>query len=222
MIKGQFGGSLRKGDAEPFVSLAGSTGRLNGSVKQVDITGWLFRTARNRDGQSHALEEQAQRTEPGPARPATDPEARLEVALGTKLLEGWLSNRRQTLVPHTLNFRALSPDEAALLVDVMAAAAQADGEVDAREAKQLPLALERAGAGETEARRLHAALAEPQHLGRLLSQVEAVGLAAHAYAAALLAINRRGRVNRAFLDYVARRLGLSAEAAGSLERRYRT
>ena len=35
-------------------------------------------------------------------------------------------------------------------------------------------------------------------------------------------INRRGRVNRAFLDYVARRLGLSAEVAGSLERRYRT
>ena len=35
------------------------------------------------------------------------------MALGTKLLEGWLSNRRQTLVPHTLNFRALSPDEAA-------------------------------------------------------------------------------------------------------------
>ena len=51
---------------------------------------------------------------------------------------------------------------------------------------------------------------------------EAAGLAAHAYAAALLAINRRGRVNRAFLDYVARRLGLSAEVAGSLERRYRT
>ena len=77
-------------------------------------------------------------------------------------------------------------------------------------------------AGEAEARRLEAALAEPQHLGQLLARVEEAGLATHAYAAALLAINRRGRVNRAFLDYVARRLGLPAEVAGSLERRYRT
>lgn len=184
--------------------------------------GLLFRTARNRDGQAHALEEQAQGAAPAPPRPAMDPEARLEVALGAKLLEGWLSNRRQVLVPHTLNFRALAPDEAALLVEVMAAAAQADGEVDPREAQQLPLALGRVGAGEAEARQLEAALAEPQNLGQILSRVDEAGLATHAYAAALLAINRRGRVNRAFLDYVARRLGLSADVAGSLERRYRT
>ena len=52
-------------------------------------------------------------------------------------------------------------------------------------------------------------------------RVEAEGLATHAYAAALLSINRRGRVNRAFLDYLAARLGLAAEIARSLERRYR-
>lgn len=184
--------------------------------------GWIFRTARNRDGQAHALEEQAQEVMPVTGQAAPAPAEGLDLALGAKLLDGWLSNRRQVLVPHTLNFRALAPEEAALLVEVMAAAAQGDGEVDPREAQQLPLTLERLGAGEAETGRLEAALAEPQHLGQLLSRVEEAGLTTHAYAAALLAINRRGRVNRAFLDYVSRRLGLPAEVAGSLERRYRT
>ena len=116
--------------------------------------GWVFRTARNRDGRAHALEERAQEVGPGSVPVLVAVEAGLEVALGTKLLDGWLSNRRQVLVPHTLNFRALAPDASALLVEVMAAAAQADGEVDPREAQQLPLALERVGAGEAEARRL--------------------------------------------------------------------
>lgn len=187
----------------------------------MDIMGWLFRMVRNRDGQARALEQPAHSAAPAP-RPASDPGMRLEEALGTKLLEGWLSNRQQTLVPHTLNFRALAPDEAMLLIEVMAAAAQADGEVDAREARQLPLALERVGAGEAEARRLEAALTKPQHLGEVVARVEAAGLGTHAYAAALLAVNRRNRVNRAFLDYVAGRLGLAAEVVGSLERRYRT
>lgn len=188
----------------------------------LDVMGWLFRITRNRDGQSQALEEPARSdTCAPPAQPASDAEACIRAALGTKLLEGWLSNRQQTLMPHTLNFRALTTEEASLLVQVMAAAAQADGEVDPREAQQLPLALERVGAGEADARRLEAALAEPQHLGRLISQVQAAGLETYAYAAALLAINRRGRVNRAFLDYVAGRLGLAADVAGSLERRYR-
>ena len=185
--------------------------------------GWLFRAARNRDGRAVALEEPA-RHPPASAPssdPAPDPEARLEVALATRLLDGWLSNRQQVLVPHTLNFRALGPGQGALLVEVMAAAAQADGAVDPRETQALPQVLRRVGAGAPEEARLAAALAEPQNLGALLGRVEAEGLATHAYAAALLAINRRGRVNRAFLDYLAGRLGLAAEVARSLERRYR-
>jgi uncharacterized membrane protein YebE (DUF533 family) len=141
--------------------------------------------------------------------------------VATKLLDGWLGNRRQTLVPHTLNFRALAPEQSALLLEVMAAAAQADGQVDGSEARQLPLALARAGAGEAEAQALERALREPKPLLPLLAQVQEAGLAAHAYAAALLAINRRGRANRAFLDYLAARLGLGPDVAGSLERRYR-
>lgn len=186
-----------------------------------DLLGRLFSLAGNRDGQFHALEPVPPPPEPAPPRPLEEPEQGLQVAVGTKLLEGWLANRHQTLVPHTLNFRVLSPEQAELLLAVMAAAAQADGEVDGTESRQLGLALARVGAGEAEALGLDCALREPRALLPLLGEVQEAGLGSHAYAAALLAINRRGRANRAFLDYLAARLGLAPEVAGSLERRYR-
>ena len=188
-----------------------------------DLIGRFFGSLRDRDGQSRALEEIA-RVGSAPAGCVLtpfDPEEDLQVAVATKVLGGWLANRQQTLVPHTLNFRVLDRAQADLLLAVMAAATQADGEIDSREARQLPLALRRVGAGEDEARRLDAALAEPQHLGLLLTRVQEAGLATHAYAASLLAINRGARVNRAFLDYLGARLGLAPDVAGSLERRYR-
>lgn len=188
-----------------------------------DLIGRLLRSLRDRDGQSRALEEIARA---GSARVGSvltpfDAEEDLQVAVATKMLGGWLANRQQTLVPHTLNFRVLDRAQADLLLAVMATATQADGEIDSREARQLPLALRRVGAGEDEARRLDAVLAEPQHLGVLLTRVQEAGLTTHAYAAALLTINRGARVNRAFLDYLGARLGLAPDVAGSLERRYR-
>lgn len=188
-----------------------------------DLIDRLFGSLRDRDGQSRALEEIA-RVESAPAGSVMtpfDPEEDLQVAVATKLLGGWLANRQQTLVPHTLNFRVLDRAQTDLLLAVMAAATQADGQIDTREVRQLRLALRQVGAGEEVARRLEAALAEPQHLGVLLLRVQEAGLTTHAYAAALLAINRGARVNRAFLDYLAARLGLSPEVTGSLERRYR-
>ena len=188
----------------------------------LDLLGRLFARAGNRDGQFRALEPAAIGVPPAPAsRSAGDPGDDLRVAVATKLLDGWLANRQQTLVPHTLNFRALSPDEARLLLGVMAAAAQADGQVDPREARQLPLALERVGAGEAEVREIGRLLGELQPLATLLAGVQEAGLSAHAYAAACLAINRRGRANRAFLGYLGARLGLAPEVTSSLERRYR-
>lgn len=189
-----------------------------------DLVGRLLSMVGNRDGRARALEASAApKAQPEPApRLALEPERALQQAVATKLLEGWLSNRNQTLVPHTLNFAALSPDQAGLLVGIMAAAAQADGQVSTVEAQQIPLALGRLGAGEAVSRQLEAALEAPQPLGSLLAQVQEAGLATHAYAAALVAIERRSRANRAFLHYLSARLGLSTDVAGSLERRYRT
>ena len=190
----------------------------------LDLVGRLFSMVRNRDGQARALEATAFRaaeSDPAPS-PISDPERSLQEAVATKLLEGWLSNRNQTLVPHTLNFAALLPEQTSLLVAVMAAAAQADGQVSATEARQIPLALGRLGAGDGVARQLEEALQVPQPLSNLLARAQKANLATHAYAAALLAIERRSRPNRAFLHYLGARLGLSPEVASSLERRYRT
>jgi uncharacterized membrane protein YebE (DUF533 family) len=184
-----------------------------------DLVGRLLSMVRGRDGRSRALEELALR--PMGPHPLSEGERSAQAAIGTKVLEYWLANRRQTLVPYTLNLRVLTPEQAGLIVAMMAAAAQADGQVDPTEARRIPLALQRLGAGEVESQAATRALDEPQDLGTLLARVQEEGLAAHAYAAALLAIDRQGRVNRAFLDFVAARLGLLPHVAASLERRYR-
>jgi uncharacterized membrane protein YebE (DUF533 family) len=54
-------------------------------------------------------------------------------ALAVKVLDGWLQNRHQTLFPLTLNLRSLDASGRELLVHMMAAAAEADGGVDAEE-----------------------------------------------------------------------------------------
>ena len=151
---------------------------------------------------------------PPPPQPVTE-------ALAAKLLGSWLENRRQTLIPHTLNFGVLRPEQARLLLQLMAVAAQADGQVDQNEERQIPLALERFGAGEAHSQELRRALAEPPALGPLLAEVQVAGLSSHGYAAALLAVNRTTRVNQLFLDYLAARLGLLPDVATSLQSRYR-
>ncbi|MBP1807101.1 DUF533 domain-containing protein [Rubellimicrobium aerolatum] len=192
-----------------------------------DLVGRLLGRMRDRDGRARALEAPAREmSAPGPTprpgpRPPPGSERMLREAVATKLLDGWLSNRNQTLVPHVLNFAVLPPERAGLLVAVMAAAAQADGQVSAEEARRMPLALRRLGAGEGVVAGLQPALDAPPPLPALLAQVQEEGLAPHAYAAALLALDRRGRSNRAFLRYLAARLGLAPEVAGGLERRYR-
>lgn len=188
-----------------------------------DLIGRLFARTADRDGRFHAVEPDipaalAAATHP---RLPTEPELALQQAIGTKLLHGWLANRQQILLPHTLNFRVLTPEQSDLLIAIMAAAAQADGRVDDEEARQLPPALQRAGAGDAETRSLERAIRNPQPLLALMEKVQEAGLASHAYAVALLAINRRGQVNRAFLDYLAVRLGLDRDLTASLERRYR-
>ncbi|MFO1057618.1 MAG: DUF533 domain-containing protein [Dongiaceae bacterium] len=186
----------------------------------------LLGTVRDRDGRAAALQPPATppgAPTPGAPSPARPPSSRaiLRDATATKLLGAWLANRHQTLVPHTLNFRVLAPEQAALLIALMAAAVQADGRVDPVEERHMEQALARVGAGPEAIGTLRAALGQPQPLSRLLGEVQQAGLAAHAYAAVLLALDRRSRVNRAFLDYLAARLALPAGVAAGLERRYR-
>ena len=187
------------------------------------VLGRLLSTIRDRDGRARSLESLAEGAASplGPVLP-TEGERALVDKVATKVLGGWLANRQQTLMPYTLNFRALPPEQAGLLVEVMAAAALADGRAEVARMRHLPMALRRAGAGEGEEWELGRALAEPRPLPPLLAEVQEEGLASHAYAAALMAADRRSRASRAFLDYLAARLALSPEVAGSLERRDRS
>jgi uncharacterized membrane protein YebE (DUF533 family) len=194
----------------------------------------LFTLTRNRDGQSHALQQDAlggpaeaefaeAPTAPSPRRRRTGPQPQriVEEALSQKALHAWLQNRHQTLFPLTLNLRSLDAAGRELLVHIMVAAAEADGEVDQDEQDRILQALDATGGGETERRLLPEALRQPSPLAQLLRQAQDTHLGAHAYAASLLALDQHSRVNQAYLDYLAARLGLPAEVTNSLNRRYR-
>jgi uncharacterized membrane protein YebE (DUF533 family) len=94
--------------------------------------------------------------------------------------------------------------------------------VDAEERERIERALAATGAGEAERRLLPQAMRQPRPLGQLLREAQEAHLGAHAYAASLLALDQRSRVNQAWLDYLAARLGLPTEVTNSLNRRYRS
>jgi uncharacterized membrane protein YebE (DUF533 family) len=192
--------------------------------------GRILMMARNRDGQAHALEEGAEGGEaveeaapPPTRRHRQGPEAHriVQEALAGKLLDGWLQARQRTLFPLTLDFARLDADGSALLVRMMVAAAEADGEVDRPDQDRIAAVLAARGGGEAERRMLAEAIQTPMPLGALLRQVQEARLGAQGFAASLLALDRRSRVNQAWLDYLAARLGLPAAVVDGLKRRYR-
>ncbi|MGG5889039.1 DUF533 domain-containing protein [Falsiroseomonas sp. HC035] len=189
--------------------------------------GRLMGFGRNRDGQFHALQEDAL-AEAAPPEPPTrrhrhgpEPQRIVQEALAAKVLGAWLQNRHQTLFPLTLNLGTLDAGGRALVVRMMVAAADADGGIDEAERDRIGAALDAIGAGEAERRLLPEAMAAPLPLGALLNHVMEARLGPHAYAASLLALDRRSRVNQAWLDYLAARLALPEEVTASLNRRYR-
>jgi uncharacterized membrane protein YebE (DUF533 family) len=197
--------------------------------------GWLgslFGRVSQRDGQAHALEALAthvditempttppQQAGTSASLPAA-PRALVLEALGTKVLHSYLQNRHQTLYPLTLNFGSLRAPEVALLVEAMAAAMLADGAVAPGETEQIGASLRAIGAGENERHRLEASLREPRALNVVVEEIQAANLGALAYAASLMAIDRRHTVNQLYLEYLAARLALPSEIVASLNRRY--
>lgn len=201
------------------------------------LIGRLFRAGLNRDGQAEALEPDAALTErvvdelaaeeKAPRRRSRRerrshlPRAIVTESLAQKILHGWLQNRHQTLYPLTLNFRSLRPAEVELIVHAMATAVTADGQVDPDEEVRVSGALARVGAGEAERQLLVEAIRNPRALGPLLGEIQKAGLGSYAYAACLLALDRRSNVNRLYLDYLAARLAIPHDVVISLDRRYR-
>jgi hypothetical protein len=185
----------------------------------------MLQSGPDRDAQPRPAEEPeptevaaASQAAPRRQRLAQEPRRLLAESLALKLLDAWLQDRHQALFPLTLDFAALDERSRWLLVQMAAAAALADGKATAPERVQDALAS--AGAGEAERRLLPEALANPAPLATLLREVQAARLEAHAYAASLIALDRRGRANRAWLHYLAVRLGLPAGIATALHRRH--
>ncbi|MBV1798263.1 DUF533 domain-containing protein [Siccirubricoccus sp. G192] len=151
-------------------------------------------------------------------RLAQEPRRLLSERLALKLLESWLRDRQRALFPLTLDFTRLDARSRWLLVQMAVAAALADGKAVTPE--RIGDALANAGAGEAELHLLPEALASPAPLSALLREVQEARLGAHAYAASLIALGHRSRVNRAWLDYLAARLGLPAAVTTALHRRH--
>ncbi len=140
--------------------------------------------------------------------------------LASKLLIDWLRNRQQLLVPLTLDLQKLEPAAADVLMRAMVTAAHADGALDALDRERLEAALIRLNAADDQRARLPTMIEERKPLAEVLERVADGETGAMIYAASLLATDRRKRVNRYYLRYLAERLRLSRDLARGVEQRF--
>jgi uncharacterized membrane protein YebE (DUF533 family) len=140
--------------------------------------------------------------------------------LASKILVDWLRNRRQLLVPLTVDLQKVEPSEAETLLHGMVAAAQADGAFDTADRDRLTAALRLLNAAESHHDMLPAIIENGKPLQQVLAGVPDVKSGAIVYAASLLAIDRRKRVNRYYLRYLAARLQLPRDLAENIEQRF--
>lgn len=140
--------------------------------------------------------------------------------LASKILIDWLRNRQQLLVPLTVDLQKLEASEAETLLHAMVAAAQADGAFDPGDRERLTAALRLLNAAESQHAMLPAIMTQRKSLHDVLASVPDVQAGAIVYAASLLAIDRRKRVNRYYLRYLAARLKLPRDLARNVEQRF--
>jgi uncharacterized membrane protein YebE (DUF533 family) len=144
----------------------------------------------------------------------------LHAILASKILHGHLQNRNQLLDPPPSDLSSVDSEEAALLVRVMAAAAHADGELDANERARIVAALQTTGLGSGDRERLEQAITEPPPLESLIRSIGSPQSAARVYAVSLAVLDKAAAVNRAYLRYLAQRLALPADLTVRLNRRF--
>ena len=140
--------------------------------------------------------------------------------LASKILIDWLRNRQQLLAPLTLDLQKLEPSQVQTLLQAMVVAAQAHGALDGNDRERLTAALRLTNATEAQHAALDAIVGGAKSLHEVLSAVPDVQAGALVYAASLLAIDRRKRVNRYYIRYLAARLGLPRDIARDLEQRF--
>jgi uncharacterized membrane protein YebE (DUF533 family) len=113
-----------------------------------------------------------------------------------------------------------SDDTALLLVRAMAAAAKADGEIDAQEIARITGKLEEIGADEETRRFVEEELRRPLDLEAIVRAVPGPEVAVEVYAASLLAIEVDTPAERAYLETLASRLQLPRAVVAQVHRAF--
>ncbi|MBK1838525.1 DUF533 domain-containing protein [Azospirillum sp. YIM B02556] len=177
-----------------------------------------------------ATVQQASPSEPAPALvagPAGEPGATksrlghrpvLHEMLARQILDAHLRNRHQLLDRAPSDFRTFNAEETRLLVLAMAAAAHADGGLDAAERDRIGSRLRTSSLEEEERSRLERMIEEPQCLEELVRRVDTPRMAARFYAVSLATVDKNAPINRSYLRYLAQRLGLPADLVVRLNR----
>ena len=145
----------------------------------------------------------------------------LDRSLSGKVLDGWLQNRHQVLVPLTLRLGRLAPDDAVLVMRFTAVAVLNATDAGPAARRSAERWLREIGAPEDGLAPFAAALDAPPPLSQVLAALRARNLAPYAYAAAVAAVDTREPAGRLFASFVAVRLGLPADAVRSIDRRAR-
>ena len=145
----------------------------------------------------------------------------LHQILAQTILLGHLQNRHQLIDRGLADLNGRPPEEAALLIRAMAAAAHADGGLDPQEHEILLQALASTGLGPDEQRALEQEIRYPPCLEALVRQVEPSSrAAARFYAVSLRLLERDNKTDVAYMNYLAARLAIPRDVIVRLNRRF--
>jgi uncharacterized membrane protein YebE (DUF533 family) len=131
------------------------------------------------------------------------------------------SSANASATERTVEAASTEENEAAqTLVQVMIAAAKADGKVSSEERRRILDEVAQAGADEEERAFLHHELDQPIELDAMLNRIRDLHIEEEAYAASLLAIEVDTSAEQQYLAYLATRLNLPAETVAQLHERF--
>ena len=149
------------------------------------------------------------------------PQELLDRALSQKVLDGWLQNRHQVLVPLTFRLGRLSALDLGVLMQFAATVVLIASGAETRDIAGAERWLREVGADDAGVATFHDALAAPPPFSDTLTKVREAGLEPYAYAAAVAVANAREPSGHLFANFIAARLALPADAIRSIDRRFR-
>jgi uncharacterized membrane protein YebE (DUF533 family) len=145
----------------------------------------------------------------------------LHQILAQKILQGHLQNRHLLIDRGLAELNGRPPEEAALLIRAMAAAAHADGALDPQEHDILLAALASTELGPEERRSLAQEILHPPCVEAMAREVEKSSRAAvRFYAVSLRVLDRDDKTDIAYLNYLAQRLAIPRDVIVRLNRRF--